>query len=100
VQPLLEVDSSVQLFNALRSLSVIRCDVPLFGARGLFVALQYLPFLCNFSFEPSTAMLWAVVDNEGRTWSAQPLGEDQRLPLPDDVPKPVPADWASIWCVL
>lgn len=99
VQPLLEVDSSMHLFNSLRNLSIVRCDVPLFGSRGLFAALRGLPSLTSFTFEPSTAMLWAVYNNEGCTVSAKcPVGEESKLLVPDEVPKPVPYEWSSIWC--
>ena len=89
----------MHLFNSLRKLSIVRCDVPLFGSRGLFYALRGLQALCGFTFEPSTAMLWAVCDNEGCTSFAKcPIGEDSKLAIPDDVPTPVPYEWSSMWC--
>jgi hypothetical protein len=98
VQPLMEVDSSLHLFNSLRHLTITRCDVPLFGARGLFAALRGLPVLSGLTFEPATAMLWAVYDNEGCTTAAKcPVGEESKLLIPEDAPKPVPYEWSSIW---
>ena len=61
--------------------------------------MRGLPALNGFKFEPSTAMLWAVYDNEGQTSVANcPIGEDSNLVIPDGVPKPVPREWSSIWC--
>lgn len=91
----------MHLFNSLRTLSIIRCDVQLFGEYGLFTALRGLPTLHEFVFEPATAMLWAVYDNEGCLSSAKcPIGEESKLQIPDEVPKPVPFEWSSIWCAL
>jgi hypothetical protein len=91
------IDSSTQLFNSLRSLSIVRCDVPLFGSHGLFSALRLLPSLSGFTFEPSTAMLWAVFDNEGCTSAVNSPAGDSKLLVPDEVPKPVPHEWSSLW---
>lgn len=75
--------------------------MPLFGSRGLFAALRGLPALNGLSFEPATATLWAVYDNEGCTKAAKcPVGEESKLSIPEEVPKPVPYEWSSIWCGL
>eukprot|EP00892_Ulva_mutabilis_P000653 jgi/Ulvmu1/10589/UM065_0043.1 len=98
-QSVLQIDPKVRLMSSLRSLAVIRCSVEcLFGAGGLFPALKALPNLEEFAFEPATSMLWALYDNSEQTeFAKNPFGDDQVLSLPDDVPRPVPAEWSSIW---
>lgn len=100
MQSVFQVDVTLRLMSSLRSLSIIRCSVDaLFGGTGIFAALKSLPNLDEFAFEPATSMLWALYDNRGMIdHAANPFGEDAVLTLPPEVPKPVPDEWASIWC--
>lgn len=100
MQSIFQVDPSLSLMSSMRSLAVVRCSVDaLLGVTGLFAALRALPNLDEFIFEPATSMLWALYDNFGQAeHAANPFGEDAVITLPPDIPRPVPDEFASIWC--
>lgn len=100
VQSILQLDPSLGVMAPLRSLTLLRCAAePLLGPQSLFAALKALPHLEEFAYEPSSAMLWALYDNRGQQeFAGNPFEGEAVVPLPPEVPRPVPEEWSSIWC--